>query len=157
MPHLVLFPQDSLILFLLADLLVVSQLLVDLLSYGGLALHRYLVFEHVLCVFVGKGEQPGGDEGPDGEHDGVGGHVNGVDPPVQPHRDHRHDKCVAVEEGAGLGGDVLVESLQQQLLLAADLGPGFRRHCGGSASGRVWNNCNNYSRAQLLRGVYCSV
>lgn len=125
-----LLPEDPLVLLLLADLLVIRQLLGDLFGDGRLALHRHLVLQHVLCVLVGKSQQPGGDEGPDGEHDGVGGHVNGVDPPVQPHRDHRHDKCVAVEEGAGLGGDVLVEALQEQFLLPADLGPGLGRHFG---------------------------
>ena len=127
--HLILFPEDPLVLLLLADLLVVGQLLHDLLSDGPLAFHGHLVLQHMLSVLVGKGQQPGGDERADGKHDGVGGHIDGVHPPVQPDGDHRHDKCVAVEEGAGLGRDVLVESLQQQLLLPADLAPSLWRHC----------------------------
>ena len=81
----------------------------------------------MFCVFVGEGQKPGGDQGPDGEYDGVGGDINRVNPPVQPHWDGGHYERVPVEQGAGLGGVVLAESLQQQLLLSGHL-PCFGRH-----------------------------
>ena len=43
--NLILFPQNSLVLLLLADLLVISQLLVHLLGHGGLSLDGQLVLE----------------------------------------------------------------------------------------------------------------
>ena len=119
--HLILLPQDSLIFLLLADLLVISKLLVHLLSHGRLPLDGHLVLQQVLGVLVGKGQQPGGHEGADGEDDGVGGDVDGVNPPVEPHRDGGHDEGVAVEQGAGLGRVILAETLEEQLLLSGHL------------------------------------
>ena len=81
----------------------------------------------MFCVLVGEGEEPGGHQGADGEDDGVGRDVDGVDPPVEPHGDGGHDEGVPVEEGAGLGRVVLAEALQQQLLLSGHL-PCFGRH-----------------------------
>ena len=67
------------------------------------------MLQHVLCVLVGKGQEPGADKGADGKDDGIGGDVDGVDTPVEPHWDGRDYECVAIEQGTGLGGDVLVE------------------------------------------------
>ena len=127
--YLILLPEDPLILLLLADLLVVGQLLEDLLGDRRLPLHCHLVLQNVLRVLVGEGQEPGGHQGPDHEHDRVGGHVDRVHAPVEPHGDSGDDERVAVEKRAGLGGDVLVEALQEQLLLPGDLPSGFRRHC----------------------------
>merc|ERR1712073_175691 len=43
--NLILLPQDPLVLLLLADLLVIRQLLVHLLGDGGLALHGNFVLQ----------------------------------------------------------------------------------------------------------------
>ena len=126
--YLVLLEENSLVFLLLADLLVVGQLLGDLLCDGGLPLYGNFVFEDMLGVLVGKGQQPGGYEGAHREHDGVCRHVNGVNPPVEPNRNDRDDEGVAVEEGARLSGHILVESLQQQLLLPRHLGPRLGCH-----------------------------
>ena len=118
--HLVLFPQNSLILLLLTDLLII-KLLVHLLGHRGLSLDSNLVLEKMLCVLVSEGEEPGGDESADGEDDSVGSDVNAVNSPVEPHRDGGDDEGVTIEESAGLGGVILAEALQQQLLLTRHL------------------------------------
>ena len=87
------------------------------------------MLQHVLCVLVGKGQEPGADKGADGKDDGIGGDVDGVDTPVEPHWDGRDYECVAIEQGTGLGGDVLVEAFQQQLLFSGNLCLFLWRHC----------------------------
>ena len=110
--NLVLLPQDPLILLFLADFLVVSKLVSHLLRHGRLPLQGNLVLQHVLGVLVSEGQQPGADQGANGEDDSIGGDVDGVDAPVKPYWNGRDYEGIAIEQCAGLGRDVLVETLQ---------------------------------------------
>jgi len=95
---LVLLPQDTFVLFLAADLLVIVQLPRHLLSHSRLSLHRDLVLEEVLCVTVCECYKPRGDEGDDSEEWSGGHRLHRVDTPKQPKGDGAHYERVAVEQ-----------------------------------------------------------
>jgi len=100
--NLIFLPQNPLILLLLADLLVISELLGHLLGDSFLTLQSNFVLQDVLGVLVGKSQQPSGDQGADSKDDGVGGNINGVDPPIEPDGDCRNDESVSVEKSTRL-------------------------------------------------------
>jgi len=82
--HLVLLPQDALVLLLARNLLVVAHLAVDLAGHRLLAPSGNLVLQLELDVLVGGGHQIGAGCRHQDEQDGAGPQVHVVDAPEEP-------------------------------------------------------------------------